>query len=220
MAEQMDRVCSIPNCDKPAWVRGWCQAHYARWQRYGDPLGRPAPYLPGTCAVEGCGKSVYGWGWCKAHYLRWWRYGDPLGGKYTDGRRNHPLYTKWHGIIQRCHNERNKDYPRYGGRGTRVCDRWRNDFWAFVADLPMCPSPAHTLERIRNDKGYRPGKVTFATAAEQARNTRQNRRLTVGGRRQILEDWAKSSGIKRATIESRLKRGWTPEDAVTKPVRP
>ena len=37
-------MCSIPECDNPATVRGWCNAHYHRWQRYGDPLGGRSTY--------------------------------------------------------------------------------------------------------------------------------------------------------------------------------
>lgn len=29
--------CSVPGCGKPSKTRGWCQAHYARWLRNGDP---------------------------------------------------------------------------------------------------------------------------------------------------------------------------------------
>jgi hypothetical protein len=32
-------ACSIEGCTKPAKSRGWCQAHYGRWFRNGDPLG-------------------------------------------------------------------------------------------------------------------------------------------------------------------------------------
>lgn len=32
-------LCSIPGCGKPAWARGWCQAHLYRWRKYGNPLG-------------------------------------------------------------------------------------------------------------------------------------------------------------------------------------
>ena len=33
-------LCSIPGCDKPVRVksRGWCNAHWLRWSRYGDPV--------------------------------------------------------------------------------------------------------------------------------------------------------------------------------------
>lgn len=37
------RLCSIPDCGKPSRKRGWCTAHYARWQRHGDPLKGRTP---------------------------------------------------------------------------------------------------------------------------------------------------------------------------------
>lgn len=36
--EPVPEVCSIPGCGKPGYSRQWCQAHYSRWQRSGDPL--------------------------------------------------------------------------------------------------------------------------------------------------------------------------------------
>ena len=36
-ASVSDRTCSIEGCAKPARARGWCSAHYQRWQRTGDP---------------------------------------------------------------------------------------------------------------------------------------------------------------------------------------
>lgn len=29
--------CAIEGCATPAKARGWCNAHYKRWQKYGDP---------------------------------------------------------------------------------------------------------------------------------------------------------------------------------------
>ena len=39
------RLCSIPGCGKAACnSRGWCNAHYIRWRKFGDPLGaKPGP---------------------------------------------------------------------------------------------------------------------------------------------------------------------------------
>ena len=34
------KVCGIEGCSKPVCARGWCIAHYWRWRRYGDPLGK------------------------------------------------------------------------------------------------------------------------------------------------------------------------------------
>ena len=33
-----DSNCSLDGCDRPAAKRGWCNAHYLRWRRHGDPL--------------------------------------------------------------------------------------------------------------------------------------------------------------------------------------
>ena len=35
----MREVCTIPGCKRPSWSRGWCNTHYTRWRRTGDPLG-------------------------------------------------------------------------------------------------------------------------------------------------------------------------------------
>lgn len=82
------RLCSIPNCNKPHLARGWCQAHYRRWQRHGDLMeDKPLETPPGeaqTCSIPNCGKPHYARGWCDPHYRRWRDHGDPLGGLTYD----------------------------------------------------------------------------------------------------------------------------------------
>lgn len=34
----VDKACSVPDCGKPPSARGWCDTHYSRWRRRGDPL--------------------------------------------------------------------------------------------------------------------------------------------------------------------------------------
>lgn len=33
-----DVQCGIDDCDRDAYVRGWCEPHYSRWKKHGDPL--------------------------------------------------------------------------------------------------------------------------------------------------------------------------------------
>jgi hypothetical protein len=73
---------------------------------------------------------------------------------------------------QRCSDAGCDDYRDYGARGIRVCDRWQQDFTAFLADMGERPSPKHELDRIDNSRGYEPGNVRWATRTQQARNTR------------------------------------------------
>jgi hypothetical protein len=32
-----DRICSVDDCHRPVYCRGWCVRHYFRWKRHGDP---------------------------------------------------------------------------------------------------------------------------------------------------------------------------------------
>ncbi len=36
-------ACSIEGCPRPHHAHGWCSHHLGRFERYGDPLGVPAP---------------------------------------------------------------------------------------------------------------------------------------------------------------------------------
>lgn len=76
------KICSVEGCEKSTRARGWCQAHYRRWSKYGDPTASARRVIinDGPCAVEGCERPAKTRGWCIAHYGRWQAYGDPEAG--------------------------------------------------------------------------------------------------------------------------------------------
>lgn len=82
-----------------------------------------------------------------------------------------PEYRAWASMWSRVSTTEPTKYAIYGGRGIRVCERWR-DFLNFVADMGMRPSPTHSLDRIDNDRGYEPGNCRWATRSEQNLNRR------------------------------------------------
>lgn len=131
-------------------------------------------------------------------------------------------YQSWNGAKNRCCNKQNKGYPRYGGRGIQMCDRWldpENGYANFLADMGRRPSTKHSLDRIDVNGDYCPENCRWATITEQNRNTRAVRNLTYKGKTQCCTAWAEEYGISVAALYGRLEAGWDIEKALTYPVR-
>jgi hypothetical protein len=143
---------------------------------------------------------------------------NPTDRRYKHGMSNTPEYSRWHGMKGRCCNKNDRSYHYYGGRGIKICDRWRNDFLAFLADMGPCPSPRHSIGRINNDGDYEPDNCRWETPTQQNRNTRHNRWITAYGETHMLWQWSEFYGIPILTILNRLRIGWSNEDAVFLPV--
>ena len=127
-------------------------------------------------------------------------------------------YRIWMGMNKRCRDPQDHRWHNYGGRGIKVCDRWRESFVAFLEDMGESPSPQHSIDRIDNDGNYCPENCRWATMAEQRRNSRQNLYLEYQGERLTMSDWAKRLGMSKSTLHGRLKLGWTVEAALSSPV--
>lgn len=133
------------------------------------------------------------------------------------GNKAHPNYGTWTAMRNRCTRPELEGYKNYGGRGITVCDRWMNDFWAFVSDMGTRPSSKHTIERVDNSKGYSPDNCKWATRREQSLNQRKNVFITFNGETLCVTDWARRLGVADATLAYRL-RNWPLSRALT--VRP
>lgn len=133
----------------------------------------------------------------------------------THGGCGTPEYDAWHAIIQRCCNPRSRCYGSYGGRGIAVCDRWRKSFADFLTDMGPRTSPAHSIDRIDNNRGYEPGNCRWAIQTVQDRNKRTTRLLTFNGETLCATEWADRLGINRQTLFTRLRKGWSVEKTLT-----
>lgn len=83
-----------------------------------------------------------------------------------------PEYSVWNGMISRCNNPNVKEYKNYGGRGIKVCERWRRSPAPFLSDMGPRPTPKHQIDRIDNDGDYEPGNCRWVTHCENSRNCR------------------------------------------------
>ncbi len=82
-------------------------------------------------------------------------------------------YSIWNGMRMRCLNPRDKDYPRYGGRGIKVYSRWEA-FACFLDDMGECPA-GYSIERKNNADGYYPHNCSWIPLADQKHNRRSNK---------------------------------------------
>jgi len=127
-------------------------------------------------------------------------------------------YRSWTHMIERCTNVNSLCWKYYGGRGIKVCARWAN-FENFLADMGERPS-SKSLDRYPNKNGnYEPENCRWATRQEQSRNMRSNRIATVNGITGCISELCELLGVSRDLVFSRIHKGWSDLDALTRPMR-
>ena len=135
------------------------------------------------------------------------------------GRRNTTEYRIWQKMKRRCLVEKDKDFPNYGGRGITICKDWEESFEKFYRDMGDRPSKNHCMERVDNNKGYCKENCVWATFKEQANNRRSSRWITYNGETKTLSQWCEQFNIIPQTFLSRIQRGMSIGQALSKPVR-
>lgn len=133
----------------------------------------------------------------------------------THGMTNTPEFGAWSQMKKRCLNPAHKSYPSYGGRGITVCEEWRDDFAAFFAHIGPRPSASHSLDRIRNDDGYMPGNVRWATRSVQMSNRRVSVTAVIDGETMSAAQIAARYGLDPAAVLWRIHKGWSAERLIT-----
>lgn len=158
--------------------------------------------------TKACAKNGHRWlGWIEERGFR--RKGE-----------HQSEYKSWESMFERCCNKKHASYPRYGGRGIKICARW-SEFKNFLADMGVKPTPKHTIDRYPNQEGnYEPENCRWATQKEQSRNKRNNVKVVYQGREMLLLDVISEIGVPRNIIYARIKNGWTIDEALGTPLRP
>lgn len=178
------KCCQVDGCKNQGklhrngsrfFPRGFCSTHYKKWVKENRDIVEADKIKPNCCSVEGCDKpKPYKKGLCDMHYQRLSNNGDVnIVQKRRDGQTEHPLYNTYGGMKKRCLQENDKDYPRYGGRGIKICDRWLgvDGFFNFVDDMGERPE-GYTLDRIDSEGDYSPENCRWADINTQGLNKR------------------------------------------------
>lgn len=137
-------------------------------------------------------------------------------GHTVNGKRS-LTHNCWHSLRERTRNPNCPCYLQYGAKGITCCERW-NKFENFLEDMGERPGKEYSIDRIDNTLGYTPENCRWATHTEQNRNRSCCIYIEIEGKKQTVKEWSIELGIKRQTIERRLKLGWSDYDAVTQPV--
>jgi hypothetical protein len=119
-------------------------------------------------------------------------------------------YQIYRDMRTRCENPNYAEFHLYGGRGITVCERWRQGFESFLADMGESPS-GMTLERERVNEGYGPGNCKWATDEEQANNKRNNVVIEFNEKRMTIAQWARELNVSAPKLYYRHSQGWPPE---------
>lgn len=122
--------------------------------------------------------------------------------KVKHGLSNGPTYRSWSHMWERCTRPENGKWHLYGGRGIKVCERWR-DFRNFYADMGPRPQGL-TIDRIDNNGNYEPANCRWATIRQQHDNRRITRYVTVDGSKILLSEYAKQLGLNYGVAAYRL----------------
>lgn len=140
----------------------------------------------------------------------------------THGMTNTRLYRIYRKMKLRCYSKVNPAYPNYGERGIKICDDWlgKHGFENFVKwSMENGYSENLSIDRMDNDKGYSPENCRWATAKEQANNTRSTVFLTYKGETKPASEWSEITGIRQDTLTMRKRNGWTDEECIETPIR-
>lgn len=125
------------------------------------------------------------------------------------------LMMIYRSILGACENPRHIKYEKFGAKGARMCDEWKNDFDAFK-EWSMNNGYETGAFLLRYDvlQGFSPWNCKWTKKPDNGQGRKGSIMITANGETHSLAEWSRITGLHRSSIEERLLRGATPEEAV------
>lgn len=124
-------------------------------------------------------------------------------------------YRIWQAMKARCYAPCNANMGYYQKDHITVCERWRNDFSAFLEDMGNIPGDDYSIDRIDNMKGYSPENCRWIPMRKQPANRRNVIFVTYRGETCTLKEWARRLNLNYYTLYGRISKGIPFEQAIS-----
>jgi hypothetical protein len=133
------------------------------------------------------------------------------------GLKGTPLYSVWLSMKTRCLNPKSPPYKDYGGRGIKICARWKTNFKNFYEDMSPSYRKGLQIDRVDNDGDYCPENCRWSDCTTNIRNRRNTLRVNTSRGPVTVAEAAHRAGVGYSVVKARLARGDT-GDRLFRPV--
>lgn len=137
---------------------------------------------------------------------------------FKHGMAHTRIFKIWGGMIARCHGT-HKAFKDYGGRGIKVCERWRESFENFYADMSPTYADNLTIERKNNNEGYSKDNCEWITQGRQCANRRSSVIIETKFGKMNISDTARAAGLPPNILRDRIQRHKWPKERWFEPMR-
>ncbi len=129
------------------------------------------------------------------------------GNAFKHGLSGNRIYFTWHSMKNRCYNEKNIFFHKYGKAGIKVCDEWNNSLVSFYNwAVNNGYSDNLTIDRIDNYKGYEPNNCRWVSRAIQSRNIKPIRVNNTSGYKGVSFIKERNRFAAQITVNGKGKR--------------
>jgi hypothetical protein len=130
-----------------------------------------------------------------------------LTANHSHKQSNTRIYRIWQGVKKRCESQSDARYMRYGGRGIKVCEEWKNSFETFFEwALNNGYTDSLTIDRIDNNGNYCPENCRWVDIKTQCNNRESNIKIKIGNTTKSLLEWCEIFNVDYSAVNERYNR--------------